>query len=215
MAGSGAVIRDDPQDHSPHGRLDLHRALVVSCNAYFANLAQRLGSKALAETAAAAQIAVAPPPAETNLRRTLPFAGYGQGNVVASPLRMARVTGALASDGVLREVQVVPRSQDVQATDVRWISEAGAEQLRHDMRAVVTSGTGRALAAHQVAIAGKTGTAEVDRAPSHAWFVGFAPFDDPRIAFAVVLENAGYGGRVAAPLAGDIVTAAQERGLFK
>ena len=215
MAGSGAVIRDDPQDHSPHGRLDLHRALVVSCNAYFANLAQRLGSKALAETAAAAQIAVAPPPAETNLRRTLPFAGYGQGNVVASPLRMARATAALASDGVLREVQVVPRGQAAQAADVQWISESGAGQLRQDMRAVVTSGTGRALAGHQVAIAGKTGTAEVDRAPSHAWFVGFAPFDEPRIAFAVVLENAGYGGRVAAPLAGDIVTAAQERGLFK
>src|SRR4029453_14177497 len=77
--GRGAVIRDDPQAPSPHGRPGLHRALVVSCNAYFAHLAQRLGSKALAETAAAAQIAVAPPPPETTPRRTPPFGGSGPG----------------------------------------------------------------------------------------------------------------------------------------
>jgi membrane carboxypeptidase/penicillin-binding protein len=85
------------------------------------------------------------------------------------------------------------------------------------MREVVTSGTGRSLASHPVAIAGKTGTAELDDRRSHGWFVGFAPYSEsapPRIAFAVIVENGGYGGRVAAPLAGEIVSAAAERGLL-
>lgn len=89
------------------------------------------------------------------------------------------------------------------------------------MREVVTAGTGRSLASHPVPIAGKTGTAEVDEKKSHSWFVGFAPYGNvagsqpPRIAFAVIVENAGYGGRIAAPLAGEIVSAAEARGLLK
>jgi peptidoglycan glycosyltransferase len=69
----------------------------------------------------------------------------------------------------------------------------------------------------QPPIAGKTGTAEVANHPSHSWFVGFAPFGGSgrRIAFAVIVENAGYGARTAAPIAGDIVMAAQESGLFQ
>jgi peptidoglycan glycosyltransferase len=89
--------------------------------------------------------------------------------------------------------------------------------MRQYMREAVTGGTGRGLARHPVAIAGKTGTAEVDDAGSHAWFVGFAPYAGAKrqIAFAAIVENAGYGGRSAAPLAGDIVSSAQELGLFR
>ena len=85
------------------------------------------------------------------------------------------------------------------------------------MRSVVTSGTGRALRSHPVAIAGKTGTAEVAGAPAHSWFTGFAPYHGTgrRIAFAVIVENAGYGSRAAAPIAGEIVSAAKELGLIK
>jgi cell division protein FtsW (lipid II flippase) len=240
VPGVGRAIRDDAQDTVPHGTLDMHRALVVSCNAYFANLAHRLGSKALAEAAAAAQISVAPAPVDGNLARSLPFAGYGQGDVVATPLRMARATAALASDGMLRDVVVikpaggapsdtstsvatggvirVAASQSTANTrangTTRWVDAAGAALLRKDMREVVTSGTGRVLASHPVPIAGKTGTAEVDGQKSHGWFVGFAPYATPRIAFAVVVENGGYGGRVAAPLAGEIVSIAASRGLL-
>jgi cell division protein FtsI/penicillin-binding protein 2 len=214
VPGVTRPIRDDAQDTSPHGTIDMHRALVVSCNAYFANLAHRLGSKALAEAAAAAQISVAPPPVVKNLERSLPFAGYGQGDVVATPLRMARVAAALASDGVLRDVTVTGSSQ---TAGTRWLDGASAAILRRDMREVVTSGTGRSLASHPVAIAGKTGTAELDEQRSHAWFVGFAPYGatPPRIAFAVIVENGGYGGRIAAPLAGEVVSAAEALGLLR
>jgi peptidoglycan glycosyltransferase len=66
-------------------------------------------------------------------------------------------------------------------------------------------------------IAGKTGTAEVEGAASHAWFAGFAPHGRTtgrRIAFAVLVENGGYGGRTAAPLAAEIVRATRELGLL-
>ena len=92
-----------------------------------------------------------------------------------------------------------------------------ARQLGGFMRDVVLSGTGRSLRGLPIAIAGKTGTAEITGASSHAWFVGFAPYGPAkkRIAVAVVLENAGYGGTAAAPVAGDIVSAAAALGLIR
>ena len=92
------------------------------------------------------------------------------------------------------------------------------------MREVVTDGTGRSLRSHPWPIAGKTGTAEVSGGASHGWFVGFAPYGSAqkgapggskkRIAFAIVIEHAGYGGLTAAPAAGDIVSAAAAAGLI-
>ena len=215
VRGTPRPVRDDPLDHTPHGTLDLHRALVVSCNAYFANLANLIGPQVLSDVASEAQIAVARTPAADNLRHTLPYAGYGQGNVLASPLRMAGVAGALAENGMLREVRVT-LDRPARASGTEWITAQGATQLRASMRQVVTSGTGRVLAEHPIAIAGKTGTAEVDGQRSHSWFVGFAPFGGKqRIAFAVIVEHAGYGARAAAPVAGDIVSAARAFGLIQ
>jgi len=92
-----------------------------------------------------------------------------------------------------------------------------SDLLAKDMRGVVTSGTGRRLASIKPAIAGKTGTAELAGAASHAWFIGFAPYAESpqaqpgqRIAFAVLAENGRYGGTAAAPVAGDLVVAAQQ-----
>ena len=88
--------------------------------------------------------------------------------------------------------------------------------LATSMRSVVTAGTARrAMAGSPVEIAGKTGTAQLDEGMPHAWFAGFAPYGgDPtrRIAFAVVVEHGGYGGRVAAPIAREIVEAAHSYG---
>jgi cell division protein FtsI/penicillin-binding protein 2 len=66
-------------------------------------------------------------------------------------------------------------------------------------------------------IAGKTGTAELEGARSHSWFVGYVPNegDGPRIAFAVIIENGGYGGGAAARLAGTVVDAAQKAGVIR
>jgi peptidoglycan glycosyltransferase len=68
-----------------------------------------------------------------------------------------------------------------------------------------------------VEVAGKTGTAQLDTGLPHSWFAGFAPYDgspDKRIAFAVVVEHGGYGAQVAAPLAREVVQAAEQLGII-
>jgi cell division protein FtsW (lipid II flippase) len=210
-------IRDDVLDSHPHGTIDMHDAIVHSCNAYFANLAVKLGPQPLLE--AGKQLGISLTPAVNvgrRMRETLPQVGYGQGDVVATPLRMARIAAAIASGGALRETQWKETPDAPSKADL-FLTPDAARLLGGYMRDVVLSGTGHALKNHPSRIAGKTGTAEITGAPSHAWFVGFAPYGAAtrRIAFAVILEHAGYGGANAAPVAGDIVTAAAQAGLIE
>jgi peptidoglycan glycosyltransferase len=214
--GWSRPVRDDVLDTRPHGTLRMHDGLVHSCNAYFAQLAVRVGARALMETADTLGISTAAGSSVRRLRDTLPQAGYGQGDVVATPLRMVRLVAALADEGNLREVSLEADSA-VRRPVQRFVSPDAAHLLARYMRDVVLSGTGRALRDHPQRIAGKTGTAEVAGKASHSWFVGFAPFDGSRrkIAFAVIVENAGYGGSVAARMAGEIVTAAADAALIQ
>jgi penicillin-binding protein A len=188
---------------------------VVSCNAYFAQLAVRLGPEALIETARAVDVSLAKSNTPARVREALPQVGYGQGEVLATPLRMARVVAAIAADGVVRDVRL--DSGGARGPAQTFVSGAVARLLARYMRDVVLTGTARTLRDHAVPIAGKTGTAEVSGAPSHAWFVGYAPYGaaSKRIAVAVIIENAGYGGAAAAPAAGEIVTAAAQLGLVR
>jgi penicillin-binding protein A len=151
----------------------------------------------------------------SRIRETLPQVGYGQGEVVASPLRMAAIAAAIATDGNIREVRV--RASDTKPAEHPFLPAEIARTLGSYMRDVVLDGTGRSVKTVPVPIAGKTGTAEVSGAPSHSWFIGFAPYGPAtrRVAVAVILENAGYGGQGAAPAAGEIVAAAAALGLAK
>jgi cell division protein FtsW (lipid II flippase) len=208
-------IRDDVLDRNPHGTVDMHKGMVVSCNAYFAQLAASLGAAPMIAAAERAGVPLARGNSVTRIRETLPQAGYGQGDVVASPLRMARIAAAIASDGTMCDVRAdtgLPA-----AGQHEFVPAATARLLGSFMRDVVLAGTARSLRGEPIAIAGKTGTAEVADAPSHAWFIGYAPYGPAtsRIAVAVILENAGYGGAAAAPLAGEIVSAASALGLIR
>jgi cell division protein FtsW (lipid II flippase) len=217
IKGWSRPIRDDVLDTHPHGTIDMHEGLAHSCNAYFAQLAVALGPAPLAATAA--RLGISLTPSKTSMQRvrdTLPQIGYGQGDVVVTPMRMARVAAAIASDGLLREThwdQAAAPSNE----PVAFLDRNASRLLAGYMRDVVLTGTGRSLKGHPWRIAGKTGTAELAGRASHAWFVGFAPHGAAtrRIAFAVIIENAGYGGASAAPVAGEIVTAAAESGLVQ
>jgi cell division protein FtsW (lipid II flippase) len=216
IPGRGRPIRDDVLDTHPHGTIDMHDGMVQSCNAYFAQLAVKLGPEALLDVAARVGISLTPSNSLNRVRQTLPQAGYGQGDVLASPLRMARVAAAIASGGVIRETPLeMPPSQPARSEVL--LPPDAARVMAAYLRDVIVSGTGRSLKDHAWRIAGKTGTAEVAGAPSHAWFVGFAPYGaaSRRIAFAVIIENAGYGGHAAAPVAGEIVTAAASAQLIR
>ena len=217
VRGASRPVRDDPMDHVPHGTTGLHHGLVVSCNAYFAQLAEELGPKVVLDAASVFQIDVSRPQTATALKGSLPHAGYGQGQVVVSPLKMARVSGAIAAGGQAVQPRWIPVEAGTSAESARFLSPEDASRLGRAMRDVVLEGTGRAVKANRVAIAGKTGTAEISGAAAHSWFTGFAPYGSsgPQIAFAVVVENAGYGARAAAPVAGELVTAAKDFGLIK
>jgi cell division protein FtsW (lipid II flippase)/cell division protein FtsI/penicillin-binding protein 2 len=217
IRGTSHPVRDDPLDTVPHGTIDLRRALVVSCNAYFAQLAIELGPRPLLEAASLFQIGVARTPTPAGLQPSLGQAGYGQGQVIVSPLKMARVAAAVAADGVVPAINWIKTAPGDPSGAQRFLSRNDARRLSRYMREVVTSGTGRMLASNSTAIAGKTGTAEVQDGRAHSWFAGLAPFDGDhrRIAFSILVEHAGYGGRVAAPIAGEIVSAAKDIGLFR
>ena len=217
IAGWSRPIRDDVLDTHPHGTIDLHEGFVHSCNAYFAQLAVRLGSQPLLDAANRLGISLTPSSdAAGRVRATLPQVGYGQGDVVATPLRMARAAAAVASNGVLRDTRWEGTGSE-DSPGVQFLDADAAKLLAGYMRDVVLNGTGRTLRGNPWHIAGKTGTAELSGKPSHSWFVGFAPFGPAtrRIAFAVVVENAGYGAGSAAPAAGEIVAAAALAGLVK
>ena len=198
MQGSRRPIRDDVLDASPHGTIDMERALIVSCNAYFAQLGTyNVGTKALSETAKLLGISGF---------GGLPQAAYGQGQVVASPSQMARVAATVANGGSMPGAE--PKL---------LLSPREAATLGRYMREAVTSGTGRRAAGAILPIAGKTGTAELASAPSHAWFIGFAPYGaaSKRIAFAILIENGQYGGTYPAAAAVEIVATARELGYLE
>jgi cell division protein FtsW (lipid II flippase) len=216
ISGWNRPVRDDVMDN-PHGTLDMHGGFVHSCNAFFAQLAVKLGSRPLLDTANRLGIALTPAAdVAARVRKTLPQIGYGQGDVVVTPLRLARLAAAIASAGMLRDARCEQDDAASAATN-RFLTVDDARVLAGYMRDVVLSGTGRVLRNNPGRLAGKTGTAQLDGRPSHGWFVGFAPFGPAtrRIAFAVVVENAGYGGRSAAPAAGEIVDAASRADLLK
>jgi cell division protein FtsI/penicillin-binding protein 2/cell division protein FtsW (lipid II flippase) len=214
IAGWNRPIKDDVGDHA-HGTLDMERAIAVSCNAYFAQLGVHdVGSQALADTAAQMGISTGTLP---ELRKSLPFAAYGQGEVLISPFKMARVAATIAAGGRMPQGRW---SNDDARTDAasQVLPETEARYLANAMRRVVTEGTARrAMAGSEISFAGKTGTAQLDSGEPHSWFTGFAPYDgDPsrRLAFAVLVEHGGYGARVAAPIAREVMEAAKQLGLL-
>jgi cell division protein FtsI/penicillin-binding protein 2/cell division protein FtsW (lipid II flippase) len=216
-------IRDDIKDTAPHGSVDMQKGIIVSCNAYFAQLgAHSVGAKMLYDTATALGISVAQPNTSEKLQQFLPQASYGQGQVVASPFQMARVAATIAEAGNAPQGRwIIDETNPRVRPPEPLLPVALANQIAGYMRSVVTSGTARVLNTSAIPIAGKTGTAELTKAPSHAWFIGFAPYGaqtgkkpGKQIAFAILVENGEYGGTAAAPIAGEIVAAARQLGLI-
>jgi cell division protein FtsW (lipid II flippase)/cell division protein FtsI/penicillin-binding protein 2 len=216
IAGWNRAIKDDIGDHA-HGTVDLERAIAISCNAYFAQLGVHdVGSKALAEMAERLGLSTGDP---AELKRSLPFAAYGQGAVLVTPFKMARVAATVAAGGRMPQGRwVAGEGNSRQDAPLPVLAEPQAAFMARAMRRVVTEGTARrVMAGSQLEFAGKTGTAQLDQGAPHAWFAGFAPFNgarERRLAFAVIVEHGGYGGRVAAPIAREVMEAAKGLGLL-
>ncbi len=199
-------IVDDESDRA-HGLVNLTEAVSQSCNVYFGKAGIALGPDALRAQAETFAFSRLPTPAQ--FASELPDIAYGQGPLLVTPLEMAGVASAVAAGGRrLRPLLLKTAKPEIAATP---LSPESAARLADMMRRVTRTGTaaGR-FDALPFAVAGKTGTAqnEENDKMSHSWFIGFAPADNPRVAFAVIVENGGYGASVAAPLARDVLRAA-------
>jgi len=140
----------------------------------------------------------------------------GQDKLNVTPLQMAMVAAAVANDGELMEPRLWSKVIDTDGREEeldpermsRVMSDDTANELTEMMTDVVNEGTGGAAALADDQVAGKTGTAEIDieNDINQAWFIGFAPADDPRIAVAATVERTGgFGGDVAAPIAQSVM----------
>jgi peptidoglycan glycosyltransferase len=144
---------------------------------------------------------------------------FGQERLQVTPLQMAMVAAAVANHGLLLRPYLV---QKVIAPGGKTLSRARphklsrvmkpqvAAEINSMMQAVVTGGTGTAASIPGISVAGKTGTAETGVGNIYtAWFIAFAPADRPKVAIAVVVENqpGGFGGKVAAPIAKQVMEA--------
>ncbi|MEN9558381.1 MAG: hypothetical protein RL141_750 [Candidatus Parcubacteria bacterium] len=129
----------------------------------------------------------------------------GQGDLLVTPLQMARMTAAIANGGTLVEPHVVSLPSTGHQLEV---DPAVLATVRQGMRETVTYGSGRALSILPMPVAGKTGTAQwrSDR-PNHAWFIGYAPAENPEVVVVVLLEEGQEGSSYAVPVAGDILRA--------
>ncbi|MCL4539617.1 MAG: penicillin-binding protein 2 [Bacteroidetes bacterium] len=140
----------------------------------------------------------------------------GQGEVSATPLQMAAYVMAISNFGKYYQPHLVRFIKNQRTGKIYYtqysertlpISREVLDKVREGMYYVVNGdrGTGVAARIPGVTVAGKTGTAQNPHGKDHAWFVAFAPFDHPKIAMAVLVENAGYGGAVAAPIARQLI----------
>jgi peptidoglycan glycosyltransferase len=226
-------------------QITLAEALRQSCNVVFGEIGLTLGPQALAEQAWA--FGFAPTPSSGTVPFDIPFqegvfpdptyfltrrpavalSAIGQDNVTANPMQMALVAAAIGNGGALMRPRLV---SEVRAPDGRVVetyepqvhsrpmTPENAALLTAMMVDVVRSGTGTAAAIPGVSVAGKTGTAQHgEGADPHAWFVSFAPAEDPQVAVAVIVLDGGSlgsdatGGRLAAPIAKAVMEAALGR----
>jgi penicillin-binding protein 2 len=148
----------------------------------------------------------------------------GQGEILVTPLQLACFMAAVANGGTVFQPRLVKeiRGSDEQKVEIKSpkartqlpVSDGRLGIIKRSLRAVVhhAEGTGRLAAVQGVEVAGKTGTAQNPHGEDHAWFVGFAPLNDPQISVAVLIEHGGHGGTAAAPIAARIIEAYLRRG---
>ncbi|MDE6582659.1 MAG: penicillin-binding protein 2 [Duncaniella sp.] len=137
---------------------------------------------------------------------TIISVSIGQGEILATPLQIANLSATIANRGWFITPHVVKEIQDTvidpQYTERRYptVDARFYPDVAEGMRMAVTGGTCRLANLPGIEVAGKTGTAQNSHGRDHSAFMGFAPYDDPKIAVAVYVENAGFGAAFGVPI---------------
>ena len=215
-------------------KIPFTQAMEQSCNTSFAQIAGQVGAEDMAKTAEgfgfnSHYFDDLTPQAESVFPDRIDEAqlgqtGFGQFDVSATPLQMAMVAAGLANGGSVMRPYLVDEEQSadldvIQKTDPQELSKAvsssTASEVTKLMVSTVDNGTASPAAIPGISVAGKTGTAQAgqtDRSPS-AWFISFAPADNPRVAVAVMIQNADIprseiaGGMLGGPIAKAVMEA--------
>jgi len=219
-----------------HGEMDLRQAEAQSCNVYFFQLAEKLGEKALIEEAKAFGMDRSPVIELPSLRNSpnVPDPKWkknrmgenwaledtfnvaiGQGGLRQSPLQMACFAASLARNEKIFKPTLIKKSKELQKSDPIGLSEDDYNAIVDGMHLATTNGTAKRCQLDGIEIAGKTGTAQWrnhNMKLSLAWFIGFAPIENPEVAIAVLVEGIIpqdhiQGGLTATPVAKDIFQA--------
>lgn len=236
-----------------HGTVNLHRAIVESCDIYFYQVGLKVGVDAIAHYAEEfglgtltgialphEKAGIVPSTSWKKQRLGAPWysgetlsLAVGQGYINATPLQLLMLISAVANGGRLYHPQVVEKVEDTYGNLLKawpvWemkrvdVSDKTLRVIQEGLMGAVNDprGTGWACVLKEAKVAGKTGTAQVvrmaqdfrrgdmERMPlklrDHAWFVAYAPFEDPVIAVVVLVEHGGYGGAAAAPIAKKVI----------
>lgn len=214
------------------GKINLKTAFALSSNTVFSQIGVNLGAGTLKDIAERAGIGKPVdfdiPVSESSFnykkmsKTDLAAVGIGQGKILVTPLQMAMISAAVANDGLMMKPTLVSKITTNDGFMIKSLKPSAAYQVmsgstsaavKDMMIGVVNKGTGRGAAIKEIKVAGKTGTAENElsgkvKNKDHAWFVGFAPADNPQIAVAVILEyNGSTGGSAAAPVARGVISA--------
>lgn len=227
LPGSSTQVENIESSQCGDGKPTLTEAFARSCNTTFVLASKSLTNQQLSDVATrfgfgkeqAIPLPVTPSvfPSDTDAAQ-LAMSSIGQYTVQTTPLQMAEVAQAVANKGTMMAPYLIDQvvDADLQTRSTTEPAQLGkpvtpeiANQVTTMMRAVVSQpyGSGSSMAIPNVAVAAKTGTAETGNgARANAWAVGFAPADDPQIAFAVVVEGdekvpTPHGGTVAGPIA--------------
>ncbi|MFC1715171.1 penicillin-binding protein 2 [Candidatus Poribacteria bacterium] len=209
--------------HKPggHGSMNMHDGLAESCNVYFYSLADKRGVNVQLMNKYAMMYGLGkktdidlPSERQGSVPEIDQYPGdkinmcIGQGALLVTPLQMANVICVMANRGVSYKPRIVHQPENDRPeilTDLRGkVSLRTIDTIRSALADVVKRGYSRQASLPDHPAAGKTGTVQNPHGDDHAWFIGFAPFDRPEIAVAIIVENAGRGSEIAAPMAGQI-----------
>lgn len=230
IEGFRLIERNIPRGRESQQAFTLSEAFAYSLNVVFAQVAARtLGGPLLADYARRFGFGEPLPfdlPTNTAIISNAPDflqnapavaeTGFGQGELLASPLQMATVAAAIANDGRAMEPYLVAGVRRADGTMAEqhapkvWRTPIRAEtavQMRAMMENSVTTGYANAAAIPGTRVGGKTGSAEVPSGDAHAWFIGYATGKSTTYAIAVIVENGGEGSTVAAPIARQVLEA--------